>query len=88
LSLVDYHSALDHNTVVHVWKAKSTLDGVLAAGYHALLSNEDQWYLEYVTTSSSLLLLLLLCVVLRCLVPVHKAFRCIMLAAYSLFQGS
>jgi hypothetical protein len=84
LSLVDYHSALDHNTVVHVWKAKSTLDGVLAAGYHALLSNEDQWYLEYVTTSS----LLLLCVVLRCLVPVHKAFRCILLAVYSLLQSS
>jgi hypothetical protein len=46
MSLVTCRSALDHNTVVHVWKAKSTLDGVLAAGYHALLSNEDQWYLE------------------------------------------
>ncbi len=37
---------LDNNTVVHVWKEKSTLDGVLKAGYRALLSNQDDWYLE------------------------------------------
>lgn len=39
-------SNLDENTVVHVWKEKSTMDAVLAAGYHALLSDEDLWYLE------------------------------------------
>lgn len=37
---------LDKNTIVHVWKEKSTLDGVLKAGYRALLSNQDDWYLE------------------------------------------
>jgi hexosaminidase len=37
---------LDKNTVVHVWKEKTTLDGVLKAGYRALLSNQDDWYLE------------------------------------------
>jgi hypothetical protein len=39
-------SNLDQNTVVHVWKAKSTMDSVLTAGYNALLSDEDLWYLE------------------------------------------
>ena len=34
--------------MVHVWKEKTTLDGVLTAGYNALLSNQDFWYLEYV----------------------------------------
>jgi hexosaminidase len=37
---------LDKNTIVHVWKEKSTLDGVLQAGYRAFLSNQDDWYLE------------------------------------------
>lgn len=41
-------SNLDQNTVVHVWKEKSTMDAVLTAGYNALLSDEDLWYLEYV----------------------------------------
>jgi len=42
---------LDKNTIVHVWKAKSTLDGVLKAGYKALLSNEDDWYLDHLPTT-------------------------------------
>ena len=41
-----FGSKLDNNTVVHVWKEKTTLDGVLQAGYRALLSNQDSWYLE------------------------------------------
>jgi hypothetical protein len=32
--------------VVHVWKEKTTMDAVLTAGYNALLSDEDLWYLE------------------------------------------
>lgn len=46
MNLTSYHSNLDQNTVVHVWKEKTTLDGVLTAGYNALLSNQDFWYLE------------------------------------------
>jgi hexosaminidase len=38
---------LDHNTVVHVWKAKSTMDAVLQAGYRSLLSDSDLWYLDW-----------------------------------------
>jgi len=38
---------LDNNTIVHVWKDKSTMDGVLQAGYRALLSDEDLWYLDH-----------------------------------------
>jgi hexosaminidase len=41
-----FGNTLDTNTIVHVWKEKSTLDGVLQAGYRALLSNQDDWYLE------------------------------------------
>lgn len=37
---------LDKNTVVHVWKEKTTLDLVLQAGYQAFLSNQGDWYLE------------------------------------------
>ncbi|KAJ1410596.1 putative beta-hexosaminidase [Ochromonadaceae sp. CCMP2298] len=46
-----FGASLDQNTVVHVWKEKSTLDGVLAAGYNALLSNEDMWYLDHLATT-------------------------------------
>jgi len=42
---------LDQNTVVHVWKEKSTMDGVLSAGYNALLSNQDSWYLDHLSTT-------------------------------------
>lgn len=41
-----FGAALSYDTIVHVWKEKSTLDGVLQAGYRALLSNQDDWYLE------------------------------------------
>jgi hexosaminidase len=46
-----FQDKLDKNTIVHVWKAKSTLDGVLKAGYKALLSNEDDWYLDHLPTT-------------------------------------
>lgn len=41
---------LNKKTVVHVWKDKSTLQKVVAAGYNALLSNHDSLYLDYVKT--------------------------------------
>ena len=46
-----FGSNLDNNTVVHVWKEKTTLDGVLTAGYRALLSNQDDWYLDHLSTT-------------------------------------
>jgi hexosaminidase len=42
---------LDHNTVVHVWKEKSTMDAVLQAGYRTLLSDNDRWYLDWLTVT-------------------------------------
>jgi len=45
-----FHSALDKKTIVHVWKAKSTLTEVVAAGYNALINNspgDDSWYLDH-----------------------------------------
>ena len=41
---------LDNRTIVHVWKAKSTLTAVVAAGYNALINNspgDDSWYLDH-----------------------------------------
>jgi len=46
-----FGSALDTNTIVHVWKEKSTLDSVVSAGYRALLSDQDLWYLDHLATS-------------------------------------
>jgi hexosaminidase len=45
-----FGTALDKRTVVHVWKAESTLAAVVAAGYNALLSNAQgpqSWYLPH-----------------------------------------
>lgn len=50
-----FGSSLDMNTVVHVWKEKTTLDGVLSAGYNALLSNQDYWYLDHLATTWDLM---------------------------------
>eukprot|EP00054_Salpingoeca_dolichothecata_P021475 m.137560 g.137560 ORF g.137560 m.137560 type:complete len:616 (-) comp23997_c0_seq8:64-1911(-) len=36
---------LDKDTVVHVWKQRDTLLSVLNAGYRAILSDAEQWYL-------------------------------------------
>jgi hexosaminidase len=46
-----FGSSLSNDTVVHVWKEKSTLDGVLQAGYRSLLSNQDSWYLDHLDTT-------------------------------------
>jgi hexosaminidase len=46
-----FGSKLDNNTVVHVWKEKSTMDAVLTAGYRSLLSNNDLWYLDHLSTT-------------------------------------
>ena len=47
-----FHSALDKKTIVHVWKDKSTLTQVVAAGYNALINNspgDDSWYLDHLS---------------------------------------
>jgi hexosaminidase len=46
-----FGSTLDNNTLVHVWKDKSTLNSVLLAGYKALLSNQNMWYLDWLDTT-------------------------------------
>lgn len=45
-----FGTKLDKATIVHVWKAKSTLAEVVAAGYNALINNspgDDSWYLDH-----------------------------------------
>ena len=45
-----FHSLLDKRTIVHVWKAESTLNEVVAAGYNALIDNspgDNSWYLDH-----------------------------------------
>lgn len=45
-----FGTKLDHRTIVHVWKDKSTLANVVAAGYNALINNSpgsDSWYLDH-----------------------------------------
>lgn len=46
-----FGSTLDKNTIVHVWKEKTTLNGVVEAGYKTLLSNQDSWYLDHLGTT-------------------------------------
>jgi len=46
-----FGSNLDNNTVIHIWKEKTTLDEVVVAGYRALLSNQDVWYLDHLEVS-------------------------------------
>ena len=45
-----FGKALDKRTIVHVWKDKSTLKSVVAAGYEALINNSpgsNSWYLDH-----------------------------------------
>ena len=45
-----FGTKLNKQTIVHVWKAESTLKSVVAAGYNALLSNaggSNAWYLDH-----------------------------------------
>jgi len=46
-----FGSKLDPATVVHVWKAKDTMNSVLQDGYRVILSDNDKWYLDHTTTS-------------------------------------
>lgn len=41
-----FGNTLNTDTIVHIWKEKATLDAVLQAGYRALYSSQDYWYLE------------------------------------------
>jgi hexosaminidase len=43
----EFGSALNKDTVVHVWKDKSTLNNVLQAGYKAIISDQADWYLDH-----------------------------------------
>lgn len=36
---------LDKDTIVHVWKGRDELAEVLSAGFRAILSDSNQWYL-------------------------------------------
>ena len=52
-----FGSALDNRTIVHVWKAKSTLNAVVGAGYNALINNspgKGSWYLDHLPLPTSL----------------------------------
>merc|ERR1712216_531711 len=47
-----FGSNLTKETIVHVWKDKSTLNSVVAAGYNALINNSpgtNSWYLDHLT---------------------------------------
>lgn len=47
-----FGTKLDNRTIVHVWKDKSTLNAVVAAGYNALINNSpgsNSWYLDHLT---------------------------------------
>jgi hexosaminidase len=46
-----FGSNLSNDTVVHVWKDKSTLAKVVEAGYRALLSDNDAWYLDWLSVT-------------------------------------
>lgn len=46
-----FGNTLHNDTLVHVWKDKSTLNHVLLAGYKALLSNQNMWYLDWIDTT-------------------------------------
>jgi len=47
----EFGSKLNPETVVHVWKEKSTMESVLKDGYRVLLSDQDVWYLDHLNTS-------------------------------------
>lgn len=46
-----FGDTLSNDTVVHVWKDKSTLNEVVNAGYRALLSDNDLWYLDQLSVT-------------------------------------
>jgi len=46
-----FGSKLDPQTIVHVWINKETLRAVVNAGYRALVSDSDVWYLDHLDTT-------------------------------------
>ncbi len=47
---VHFGTQLDKKIVIHIWKDFATLKTVLAAGYRAIVSNSDVWYLDHLNT--------------------------------------
>lgn len=43
----EFGSDLDKDTIIHVWKDKETLAEVVAAGYDAILSDQNNMYLDH-----------------------------------------
>ncbi len=48
---VNFGTALDKRVVIHVWKDFNTLKSIISAGYRAIVSNSDVWYLDHLGTS-------------------------------------
>jgi hexosaminidase len=46
-----FGTKLDNRTVIHIWLDKATLGKVVAAGYRAILSDNDFWYLDHLETT-------------------------------------
>lgn len=44
-----FGNKLSNDTVVHVWKEKSTMTNVILDGYRTILSDQDVWYLDHLT---------------------------------------
>jgi len=42
-----FGSQLDNRTIIHIWLSKATLKKVVTAGYRAILSDNDLWYLDH-----------------------------------------
>jgi len=48
---INFGSKLDKRTIIHIWLKHATLKEVVQAGYRALLSNSDKWYLDLLTST-------------------------------------
>eukprot|EP01100_Stratorugosa_tubuloviscum_P015098 TRINITY_DN847_c0_g1_i1.p1 TRINITY_DN847_c0_g1~~TRINITY_DN847_c0_g1_i1.p1 ORF type:complete len:544 (-),score=243.52 TRINITY_DN847_c0_g1_i1:107-1738(-) len=46
----NFGTQLDKKSIVHVWLDKTSLQSAVAAGYRAILSNNDLWYLDHLET--------------------------------------
>eukprot|EP00742_Colponemidia_sp_Colp-10_P009006 GILJ01009788.1.p1 GENE.GILJ01009788.1~~GILJ01009788.1.p1 ORF type:complete len:559 (-),score=60.15 GILJ01009788.1:148-1788(-) len=47
---VNFGKKLNPKTIIHIWKDFDTLAQVVEAGYRAILSNSDVWYLDHLET--------------------------------------
>ena len=43
-----FGNKLSNDTVVHVWKEKSTMTNIIKDGYRTILSDQDVWYLDHI----------------------------------------